>query len=196
MNSFGSVFAGPDEHEDLVGMLARHPLFDDYWDEKCWKLENIDVPMFVQAGWCLFHSPGSFDTFRKASGKQKWLRVTPRFEWFDLYEPTCNDDLQKFFDRFCKGILNGWEQDTPPVRLSLNGGHGSVATIVDRPEKSFPLERQQLRTYYLDASSHQLVSSKVEALSTASHEAHSLDAESVRVAIITINDDPFPSGCD
>lgn len=36
------------------------------------------------------------------------------FEWYDLYRRDIVDHLQKYFDRFSKGISNGWERDAPP----------------------------------------------------------------------------------
>ena len=42
-----------------------------------------------------------------------------------------SDDLQKFFDRYLKGIDSGWE-DSPSVRLSLISFNGT--DVVERPE--------------------------------------------------------------
>lgn len=42
-----------------------------------------------------------------------------------------SDDLQKFFDRYLKGIENGWE-DTPKVRLTMISFTGK--DVVERPE--------------------------------------------------------------
>lgn len=46
------------------------------------------------------------------------LRVHPYQEWYDLYQESTNDELQKFFDKYTKGLDNGWEL-TPKVRVSL-----------------------------------------------------------------------------
>ena len=51
---------------------------------------------------------------------QPRLRIHDTQEWYDLYQPVTNDELQKFFDRYTKGIENGWES-TPKVRVSLLG---------------------------------------------------------------------------
>ncbi|KAF2993190.1 hypothetical protein E8E14_000388 [Neopestalotiopsis sp. 37M] len=178
LDLFYSVFAGQDEIEDLRKMLAKRPLFDDFWAEKLVNVENIDIPMYVCAGWILFHCPGSFNAFRNSKSTQKWLRVTTDFEWYDLHRPDSNDDLQRFFDRYTKGILNGWEEDTPKVRLSLFGFEGSLPNVHQRAETAFPLERQQLKTIYLNASSNSLVLSKPDAVGKVSHEGHSHTAAS------------------
>lgn len=45
----------------------------------------------------------------------------------DLYSVEANDDLQRFFDFYAKGIENGWEKDTPRIRLTLLGYENSPA---------------------------------------------------------------------
>jgi hypothetical protein len=125
-----------------------------------------------------FHIYGSFDTFRRARSNMKWLRVHSIFEWYEIYEQKSSDDLQRFFDRYCKGIMNGWEEDTPSVRLTLLGC-GSVPNIVERPEAEFPLRRQQLVPLYLDGRNQTLRDSKPESEHSVSYEGHSLDASSV-----------------
>lgn len=172
--------ASEHEVEDMAGMVKSHPLFDDYWAGKYDQVEKIDVPLYLLSSFSNpFHIYGSFDTFRRARTKQKWLRVHSTFEWYDLYEPASNDDLQRFFDRYCKGIMNGWEHDTPPVRLSLIGFNGSLPNIVQRPETEFPLRRQQLTKFYLDGATKTLDTSPGDREHSIFHESHSLNASSV-----------------
>jgi len=180
-NIIMSGFTGPGYVEDMPGMLSNHPLYDDYWQSKYIDTANIDVPLYLTASYSSgLHIAGSFNTFRTAKTNQKWLRVHPHQEWYDLYRPEITDELQKYFDRFCKNIDNGWERDTPPVRLSLIGFDGSPAqTIVERPENEYPLSRQRLVKYYLDASSRSLLSEHPSAGSQVSYEAHSLTASTV-----------------
>ena len=49
------------------------------------------------------------------------LRVHATQEWHDLYQKSTSDELQLFFDRYTKGVLNGFENTTPKVRVSLIG---------------------------------------------------------------------------
>jgi len=65
---------------------------------------------------------------------------------YDIYRPEINDDLQRFYDRYCKDVQNGWEEDTPPLRLSLLGfeSDGSKAqTVIGRPENEWPIARDK-----------------------------------------------------
>jgi predicted acyl esterase len=128
----------------------------------------------------MLHTNGSFNTFRNAKSTKKWLRVHPYQEWYDIYRPEITDELQRYFDRYCKGIENGWEHDIPPLRLSLLGFENSPAkTVIERPEQEYPLARQQLQTYYLDAMSRTLVPKVPTSTSTTSHAGHDLNASSV-----------------
>ena len=182
-NNFARMYqwgiAGQHEVEDIAQMIKTHPLFDEYWAGKYDEVENIDVPMYILGSFSNpFHVQGSFDTFRYGGTKQKWLRVHSTFEWYEMYDLKSMDDLQRFFDRYCKGIMNGWEHDTPPLRLTLHG-LGSVPNIVERAETEFPLHRQSLKTYYLDAATKELHHSPLESESSVSHAGHDLNASSV-----------------
>ena len=93
-----------------------------------------------------------------------------------MYRPDMSDDLQRYFDYYAKGIQNGWKEDTPRVRLSLLGfesGGGAIDTVIERSETSYPLQREMLRTFYLDNSTQKLVSAPPEEQHTA-YEAHHL----------------------
>ncbi|KAG5788430.1 hypothetical protein H9Q69_012520 [Fusarium xylarioides] len=62
------------------------------------------------------------------------------------------------------------------VRLSLIGFDGSPAkTIIERPENEYPLARQKLVTYYLDAASKSLVKESPHQMSRAQHNSHHLE---------------------
>jgi predicted acyl esterase len=178
-----SGFAGPNYAENLSEMLDKRPLYDSFWESKRIKTENIgDIPLYLLASYSSgLHTKGSFHTFRTAKSSRKWLRVHHYQEWYDLYRPEITDELQRYFDRYCKGIENGWEHETPPVRLSLLGFEDSaVETVIERPEQEYPLARQKLQLYYLDASIRKLVTELPAAESTISHLGHDLHASSVR----------------
>ncbi|EXM21248.1 Xaa-Pro dipeptidyl-peptidase, C-terminal [Fusarium oxysporum f. sp. vasinfectum] len=175
-------FAGPEGVENVVAMLEKRPLYDDYWEAKRIPVENIDnIPMYVVASYSsMLHTYGSFQTFRQAKTEKKWLRVHPFQEWHDMYRPSVSDELQQFFDFYCKpctGNKASWESSTPRVRLSLLGFEAdgsSATTVVERPERSYPLTRQRLRTLYLDGTTGTLVDPKPNQEYINSYEGRSL----------------------
>jgi predicted acyl esterase len=93
------------------------------------------------------------------------------------------NDLHKYFDRFLKGIKNGWEDSTPPVRLSLLGFDNSspAKTVLERPENEYPLARQQMQTFYLDVSNRTLSRKPVAMKCSDSYKAHDLDVSIVSI---------------
>ncbi|RDW71755.1 hypothetical protein BP5796_07789 [Coleophoma crateriformis] len=165
--------------ENVAAMLEKRPLYDEYWETKRIPVENIDnIPLYLLASYSsMLHTHGSFHTWQVAKTKQKWLRVHPYQEWYDLYRPEITDELQKYFDHYCKGIQNGWEDSTPPVRLSLVGFEGSPAkTVTERVEQEYPLKRRTAKDYYLDVGSKTMSTSPISTESKDQYEAHSLDA--------------------
>jgi predicted acyl esterase len=131
--------------EDVPAMVGKYPLMNGYWKDKRAKLERIAVPAYVVASYFGHHT---LDGYRLISSKEKWLRVHNTNEWYDFYTPRYTEDLRKFFDRYLKGINNGWEE-TPRVRLSIYDLGG--VDQVDRPEKEWPLERTRYIKLYLDS---------------------------------------------
>ena len=140
--------------EDLSAMIRKYPLMNAYWEDKAANLERINVPAYVVASWTNeLHTHGTIDGFRRLSSESKWLRVHNSHEWFDYYASKNVNDLRRFFDRYLKGIANGWEQ-TPRVRLSVLDPGGSDQ--VNRSENEFPLARTRYQPLYLDASAGRL----------------------------------------
>ncbi|KAF5983078.1 esterase [Fusarium bulbicola] len=174
--------AGPEGVENVVAMLEKHPLYDDYWEAKRIPVENIDnLPMYVVASYSsMLHTYGSFQTFWKAKTDKKWLRVHPYQEWYDMYRPSVSDELQRFFDFYCKADISkntNWESSTPRVRLSLLGFEAdgsSATTVIKRPEESYPLARQRLRALYLDGTTRKLMDLKPDQKCIKSYEGRSL----------------------
>ena len=136
--------------EDHYNMVLEHPYYDAYWADKVAKLENIDVPTYITGGWNHFHLYGAVEGYAGVSSTQKWLRIHREFEWPDQYTRENIDDLQRFFDRYLKGIRNGWES-TPRVRIDVMDAYDRDHAV-RRPEPDFPLPNTEYRKLWLDAS--------------------------------------------
>jgi len=145
---------GPGYIEDYVGMLKEYPLMNAYWESKIPDLEKITIPAYCTAGWSHLHLRGAINGFRKIRSPKKWLRVHRDFEWPDTYSWWNLEDLKRFYDRYLKGIHNGWEM-TPKVRIEVMDAY-DYDYQVNRPEKEFPLKRTQYKKLYLNAEQNGL----------------------------------------
>lgn len=156
--------------EDLPAMMRKYPLMNEYWEDKCANFEKINIPAYVVASYTsAIHTHGTFEAYRRISSKEKWLRIHNTQEWQDFYNPENSTDLKRFFDHYLKNWDNGWET-TPKIRMSvLDAGHEDT---VGRIEQEFPLSREILTTYYLDASTGALVPEKPQETSSISYDAN------------------------
>ena len=111
--------------EDLERETAEHPLFDGFWASKAARLEKITVPAWVVGSWSDqgLHSRGTLEGFRRIASEQKWLDIHGRKKWAEYYLPENVDRQREFFDRFLKGIDNGWE-DRPRVLAEVRERYG------------------------------------------------------------------------
>lgn len=156
--------------EHSVQMGRDHPLKDAYWKDKIARVDKIAIPVYVAAGWTNpLHTQGSIDGFRRLTGENKWLRAHREFEWPDYYTSDKIADLQRFFDRYLKGIRNGWEM-TPRVRIDVMDT-GDVNHQSERAEDDFPLPRTQYTKLYLDADGLSLSDGDGLAESSVSYDA-------------------------
>ncbi len=144
------TFAGENLMEDITRMVATEQDETPYWADKIARLEQIAVPAYIVASYDnVAHTHGTFEGWRRIASKDKWLRVHNTQEWPDFYDPQHSAELLQFFDRYLKGVANGWE-DTPRVRISvLDPGH---ADEIDRVVGNFPPEGYDHRSYYLGAA--------------------------------------------
>lgn len=140
--------------EDYYTMTQKYPLFNAYWEDKVPAFEKIKIPAYVTTGWNHFHNRGATNGFRNISSTQKWLRTHREFEWPDQYSRQWIEDLTRFFDRYLKGIRNGWES-TPRVRLEVMDAYDFDYQVA-RPENEFPLARTEYRKLYIDAANSAL----------------------------------------
>jgi predicted acyl esterase len=155
--------------DDLVANAVAHPLHDAYWQDKVPALAAIEIPTYITAGMSHFHLYGSFDAFRAIGSERKWLRIHRDFEWPDYYQPEHMEDLRRFFDRYLKGVTNGWEM-TPRVRLDVMD-RGDVDHVTGRAEKDFPLVGTRYERLHLDASHGALAPSAPGEEAEVSYEA-------------------------
>ncbi|KAK5723192.1 hypothetical protein LTR17_013912 [Elasticomyces elasticus] len=172
-SGFGSKDRSENKREDVSAMVQKYPLWYDYWDDKKPQLHKVTAPIYATISYSTgLHTGGSFRGFYLSSSQEKWLQWTSTQEWHDIYQPDRINDLQRFFDKYMKGVDNGWEQ-TPRVRLSLLGYNRP--SVVDRPIDAYPPQNFQYRSLYLDAASASLQDICVSLTSTGSYSASTKD---------------------
>lgn len=136
----------------MSGVLSNHPLWNEYWEDKRSKSEQINVPTYVVGSWTNpVHTSGTLRAYRAIPDSvPKWLRVHNSQEWPDYYADSSCHDLKRFFDYFLQGkVDNGWLA-TPKVRLSiLNFGLSGLDDTLNRAETEWPLARTKYQKLYL-----------------------------------------------
>jgi predicted acyl esterase len=116
---FDKTIRGRNRREDISEALTKWPLFNKYWEDKVYDTSGLTLPIYALASYSSGnHTSGTVRGWVRAPSENKWIRFHPTQEWFDLYTPRYIDDLQRFFDRYLKGIDNGWEK-TPKARISI-----------------------------------------------------------------------------
>ncbi|KAL4937437.1 hypothetical protein BDV06DRAFT_215898 [Aspergillus oleicola] len=141
------MLRGRNGMENFRGMYAQHPLANNWWNDKRPDMSKINIPTYITGTWTM-HGMGSIRGWMEVQSEQKWLRWHPYQEWFDLWgNPEAGKELLAFFDRYLKGINNGWE-DTPRVRMAILK-YGESAPLNNIVEENFPLPRTIYRKVYL-----------------------------------------------
>ena len=141
----------PDKKQvNLVQMQAEHPLIDEYWENNTPDLTNITIPMLVCASWSTvgLHNRGTFEGFKQAASKDKWLVVHGRKEWESYYSRESLELQKAFFDYYLKGIENDWK-DRPHVRLEVRE---KFYDGQNRFENEWPIARTKYTELYLDGT--------------------------------------------
>lgn len=174
-----------------MDMAVKYPLMNGYWEDKRPDFSKVTCAVYQTASFSHFHLRGSFQAFRKTRTKLKWLRAHRDFEWPDTYQPENLEDLKRFYDRYLKGIHNGWEM-TPHVRLGIMDAY-DCDYQVRRPENEFPLKRTEYKKYYFDASDPAHLTLKDAPVSVESSVAYDGNTEQVEFDM-TFNEDTELTG--
>ena len=143
--------------EDMLAMVAAHPLFDAYWETKAAALERIVTPAYVVASWSdhSLHTRGTLEGFKRIASEEKWLEVHGRKKWEHYHRPESVAKQIAFFDHFLKCV----ENDVPRwPRVSLEVRERAyVGTF--RVESEWPPARTEYVPLHLDAQAGTLARS-------------------------------------
>ncbi len=155
--------------DNTVAMAKKEPFVTSpYWQDKIPHYENINIPVYMTCNWNHFHLRGSWEGFKNIKSRKKWMRCHQVFEWPDTYNSKWLQDLKLFFDRYLKGIYNGWEL-TPRIRMEVMDAF-EYPYQTNRPENEWPLARTHYKKLYLNASTHKLGDAPVKNASSVSYD--------------------------
>ena len=115
----------------------RHTDRDAFWAERAAPIEKIEVPMLVCASFSdhSLHTRGSFEAYRRAASRQKWITTHRSGKWSTYYSQDATETRLRFFDHFLKGADNGWERE-PAVRLAIYDTGSKPAAVTK--EEAWP----------------------------------------------------------
>jgi uncharacterized protein len=141
---------------DYKANILAHPLLDAWYRERIPDLSRIEHPALVVANWggLGLHLRGTIAGYLGISSREKWLKVQSGSYFVTFIAPENVALQRRFFDRYLKGIDNGWEAE-PRVTVEVRNTADEVArTLVGG---RWPLEVTRWQTLYLDATRHALV---------------------------------------
>ncbi|KAN0122376.1 alpha/beta-hydrolase [Hyaloscypha variabilis] len=134
--------------ENFQEMYRRCQKADSpYWKDKRADIAKISIPTYITASYTNFvHTMGSIRGYMQVNTKNKWLRICPWQEWYDIWNcPDSTNEMAQFFDHFLNGVENGWAS-TPRVRSTiLRFGDEPIFNIV---EEDYPIPRTEYRKAY------------------------------------------------
>src|SRR5215831_13801865 len=132
---------------DTPGEPKRRRLFDDYYQKRIAKFEDIEAPLLSAGNWggMGLHTRGNFEGFLRAGSKQKWLEVHGHTHFTHFYSNYGEALQKKFLGHFLKGENTGWDRQP---RVSLNIRHPGEKFDL-RAENEWPLARTQWTKYFL-----------------------------------------------
>lgn len=141
---------------------------DPWYRDRSADWSRVTVPFLSAGNWGGhgLHLRGNVEAFVRAASTQKWLEIHGLEHWTHFYTDYGLDLQKRFFDRFLKGIDNGWDRE-PPILLNVR----HVDRFVPRKEREWPLARTRWTKLYLDPAGGTLNPEPVAGESRVDYEA-------------------------
>lgn len=139
--------------EDFAEMYRRSHTINEFWKDKRVDMTKIKCPVYIRGAEVSgLHTMGAIRGWLEIPHEQKWIQWGTWQEWFELYSiPESTTSLSKYFDRYLRGIDNGWERDTPKVRwatLKFGDDHPEHDIVL----KDFPVPDTKYLEFFLSGN--------------------------------------------
>ncbi|KAJ4506711.1 hypothetical protein HRR83_007762 [Exophiala dermatitidis] len=133
--------------EDFAEMYRRSPTMNVFWRDKRVDMTKIKCPVYIRGAEVSgLHTMGSVRAWMEIPHDNKWIQWGAYQEWYEFYSISeSTTSLTKYFDRYLRGIENGWEHDTPKVRWTTLK-YGDSPPVHDIVLDDFPV----LGTSYME----------------------------------------------
>jgi hypothetical protein len=156
--------------EDYIANLLARPLNGPWYEERSARLDRIQIPAFVVANWggLGLHLRGTILGYLGIASREKWLKVQSGSYFLTFLLPQNVALQRKFFDRYLKGIDNGWEQE-PRVEVAVRAADDTVRRVVR--DTQWPLTGTRWTRLYLDASNLSLAATAPGKAASTSYAA-------------------------
>ena len=124
---------------DYIGDVLAHPLLDDWYKARCPDLSKIEIPALVVANWggLGLHLRGTIGGYLDMASKEKWLKVQSGSYFATFWHPDNVATQRRFFDRYLKGLDNGWENE-PPVTVEVRSAEDGIAGLLTGEQWPLP----------------------------------------------------------
>src|SRR5262245_37417711 len=152
---------------DYLADVLAHPLNDAFYRERTPDLAKIEVPALVVANWggLGLHLRGTIRGWMGLGSAQKWLKVQSGSYFHTFLQPKNVALPRRFFDRWLKGIDNGFENE-PSVEAEIRAPGDTVKRVAR--SDAWPLPHTQWTRLYLDAEQETLAAAAPPAAASAS----------------------------
>jgi uncharacterized protein len=175
----GDRLTGPDSlpesqlranREEYVENILHHPLLDDWYAARSGDLSKISIPALVVAnyGGLGLHLRGTIEGWRWISSREKWLKVQRGSYFVSFFHPDNVLLQRRFFDRYLKGMDNGWERE-PRVEVQVRSSDDGVSSTVRT--SAWPVPETQWTRLYLDSGARSLTPDARSTSSSVSYAA-------------------------
>jgi len=155
---------------EYIENLLERPLNGPWYEERSARLDRIEIPALVVANWggLGLHLRGTILGWLGIASKEKWLKVQSGSYFLTFLLPESVALQRKFFDRYLKGIGNGWERE-PKVEVAVRAADDTVKRVAR--DRRWPLAGTKWTRFHLDASSLTLAAAAPDKPASASYPA-------------------------